>query len=59
MNKHTARFPSYDEAGQDMIKSSTVERDIAWTRKETDYCQAGTQGCSIDHANDHGSCETW
>jgi hypothetical protein len=33
-----------------------VSRD---ERKETEACQAGTVGCSIDHDADHGSCETW
>lgn len=28
-------------------------------RDERDYCQAGTQGCSIDHQADRGGCEGW
>lgn len=36
------------------------ERVIAWGREETDPCESGTPGCSIDHrADTHDSCETW
>lgn len=38
---------------------SDEPRTIAGGREEWDYCQAGTQGCCIDHEVDHGSCEGW
>ena len=34
-------------------------RAVAWGRKETDPCERGTDGCSIAHNVDDGSCETW
>ena len=35
-------------------------RMIAWGREETDPCEAGTPGCSIDHSVDeYDGCETW
>jgi hypothetical protein len=32
--------------------------DVAWDRAETDYCERGTQGCSVRHTRD-SDCETW
>jgi hypothetical protein len=38
----------------------TAERVYATDREETEACQAGTPGCSIDHSRDSGDgCETW
>lgn len=37
-------------------------RAIAWDRDETDPCERGTEGCSIDHTTEgrkSPSCETW
>lgn len=35
-------------------------RIYAEDREETEPCQKGTPGCSIDHdADDNESCETW
>jgi hypothetical protein len=31
---------------------------VAWDRAETDYCERGTQGCSVLHTRD-SECETW
>jgi hypothetical protein len=36
-----------------------MSRVVAWSRAETDPCQAGTVGCCIDHELDQGDCETW
>lgn len=33
-------------------------RTVAWDRAETDYCERGTQGCSVLHTRD-SECETW
>jgi hypothetical protein len=35
------------------------ERVYATDREETEACQAGTPGCSIDHNTDPDACETW
>lgn len=33
---------------------------VAWDRDESDPCQRGTVGCSINHVEPHNwSCETW
>jgi hypothetical protein len=34
-------------------------RVYATGREESDYCEAGTQGCSIAHSDDEGGCESW
>jgi hypothetical protein len=31
---------------------------VAWDRAEDDYCERGTQGCSVLHTRD-SECETW
>lgn len=38
---------------------TAVERAVAEDRDERDYCQAGTQGCCVDHDRDDGPCEGW
>lgn len=40
----------------DIVKSDRV---YAVNRPEHEACEAGTYGCSIDHNQDHGSCEGW
>lgn len=43
----------------------TIKRITAQDRDETDHCEAGTPGCSVDHGaeRDAGmtidSCDTW
>lgn len=37
----------------------TVERVYATDRAESDPCECGTVGCSIDHGRDDGGCATW
>jgi hypothetical protein len=31
---------------------------VAWDRAEDDYCERGTQGCSVRHTRD-SDCQTW
>jgi hypothetical protein len=39
---------------------ASTGRVIAAGREETEPCQAGTPGCSIDHTRDSGDgCEGW
>jgi hypothetical protein len=41
-------------------KPTLPARVIAWDREETDTCEAGTPGCSINHKLDQGDgCDTW
>jgi hypothetical protein len=35
------------------------DRVYAVDREETDPCEAGTPGCSIDHTKDYGDCASW
>lgn len=42
-----------------MINYINPDRIIAESRDENEYCEAGTQGCCINHAQDTGSCEGW
>ena len=35
-----------------------AEEETAWDRAETDYCERGTQGCSVRHTRD-SECATW
>ncbi len=58
--------PEYDHPTRDEAEADEVElriglggRHIAWGRPETDPCEAGTPGCSIDHNRDRGGCHTW
>lgn len=39
--------------------ASQRPRCYAAGRDESDPCQAGTPGCSIDHDSDRGGCATW
>ncbi len=42
-------------------ETTAPERRVAWNREESDRCQRGTPGCSIDQdaeARDD-SCEPW
>lgn len=41
------------------LTSPGWQRPVAAQRRETEPCQAGTPGCSVDHAQDDGECETW
>ena len=40
-------------------EKQSTPRTYAVDREESDPCQAGTVGCSIDHAVDNGGCEGW
>jgi hypothetical protein len=43
-----------------MSEQQQQEAPIAWDRPETEPCQAGTPGCSVDHRPDADySCEGW
>ena len=39
------------------IKNQPPE-EVAWDRAENDYCERGTQGCSVHHTYD-SECQTW
>lgn len=39
--------------------SAVPERSYATGRDESEPCQAGTDGCAIDHGTDEGGCATW
>ena len=47
------------------MTTPTEPRYVAWDRDERDYCERGTQSCSIDHTEEYdagivdSSCETW
>jgi hypothetical protein len=44
----------------DQTKEALDEAEIAWDRKESDPCQAGTTGCCIDHDGFRSApCEAW
>lgn len=36
-----------------------VEDPTAVGRDEDDYCEAGTQGCSVHHISADSPCRTW
>jgi hypothetical protein len=41
-------------------KGSCLKDDhIAWDRRETDPCQAGTVGCCVNHRSIDDTCEAW
>lgn len=47
-----ARMPDELEPGH------KPDEEVAWDRAEDDYCERGTQGCSVHHTGD-SECQTW
>lgn len=46
------------ETGYAMDEFNDDGERIAWDRAEDDYCERGTQGCSVHHTGD-SECQTW
>ena len=40
------------------IDISEPDEETAWDRAEDDYCERGTQGCSVHHTRE-SECATW
>lgn len=52
-------FERLIDAANGELQWGSPDRTYAMDREETDPCEAGTVGCSIDHNNDKGGCESW